>query len=195
MDFWSAYEKRSREAGFGSAQVLLNTGERYNASLSRLQGRSLELELGRAVFQDWDPKRRYLIAKNLDFDLFVSFYDVNTKAMMAMRLSEPIEKKELQTASEALGDLKKPNLELRVIGLQNGDVSLVPSVRKVKEIARATLVEVDLFGNQTRHLIVDLLTGKPYSLLLENRIYRPGELITTSKKEDFEMVKRKLSFA
>jgi hypothetical protein len=194
MDFWSSYQKRALEPEFGTRQLLLNTGDRYNTSLAKYVQKSSELKPGEAVFKGWDPKSRYLIAKNIDFDIFVSFYDVNSKGIVAMRLSMPIEKKDLKDLKRLVRRMKNANLEMRVIGLQNGDALLAPSIKQIRGLADCALVEVDLFGNQTRHLIIDLLTGKPFSLLLENRIYRPGELITASKKEDFDKTRSGLRF-
>lgn len=194
MDFWSAYGKEAKTADFGTRQLWLNTGDRPNASIARLLDRSIDLAPGSAVFQHWSLGKRYLIAKNVVFDLFLSFYDVNSKAVMAMRITRPMERDEVNKARKSVHSLKNSNIEIRAIGLQNGDKTLLKSVEDADKIADGDLVEVDLFGNQTRHLIIDLLTGKPYSLLLENRIYRPGELISAAKKEDFDKTKSELNF-
>lgn len=194
MDFWSTYKKKTVEGKFSSQQFWLNTGERPNASLARCQERSVELGTGKALSCKWNPKRRYLIAKAVAFDLFVSFYDINSKGMVAMRLTEPLGRKELHGVKKAVRAMKNANIEMRAIGLQNGCGELVDSIGLLGKAVENELVEADLFGNQTRHMVIDLLTGRPYSLLLENRIYRPGELVNTMKKEEFERTRGRLSF-
>jgi hypothetical protein len=55
-------------------------------------------------------------------------------------------------------------------------------------------MEVDLFGEEKRHIVMDMKTGLSYDLLLENRIYRPGELKNDEKEEDFQSSTARLSF-
>ena len=120
MDFWSTYEKKAGGSDFGKVQLCLNTGERPNASLARCQKNGVELGPGKVVSNRWDPKTRYLMAKSVVFDLFVSFYDVNSKGVVAMRLTEPVEGKELVAVKKAVKALGNANIEMRAIGLQNG---------------------------------------------------------------------------
>ncbi len=176
MDFRKAYEKRRAASGFGSQQLWLKTGERWNTSILKYSEWSSELKNG-TLFQKWTPEKRFLIAKNMVSELLVTFYDVNTKAILAMRISKALGEREVDDVKKRLSSLRRPNLELRLIGLQNNSKDMIGSVERLQEAVDCRLVEVDLFGNQTRHIIIDLLTGKPYNLLLENRIYRPGELI------------------
>lgn len=194
MDFWSTYEKKRGEPDFGARQLWLSTGERYNASIERLRERSVELAPNRALFQEYLPERRYLVAKEIGFDTLFSFYDVNSKGILAVRPTGPLYGKEVGRIEKLLKRFRKPNIEMRAIGLQNGDTAFTETVERLHKRVRCNLVEVDLFGNQTRHVIIDLLTGKPYSLLLENRIYRPGELINQGKREEFEKTRSKLDF-
>ncbi|GEM_PF-3028979 len=194
MDFWRAYEKKEGEEGFGGQLLWLNTGARPNASLARCRERSVELDPGKALFHQWNPKARYLIAKSIVFDLFVSFYDLNSKGIVAIRLTEPLIGRERAKVKKFVRSMRKAHFEMRAIGLQNNYSELVHSIKLLRKAARCELVEVDLFGDRTRHLAIDLLTGKPYSLLLENRIYRPGELVSTLKNEEFVKTKGKLSF-
>ena len=194
MDFWNEYDKRRAENGFGSGQLVLNTGERYILSLQRFQERSVELPMNRAISLDYSEERRYLIVRDLTFDLFASIYDVNSKHIVAMRMSAPLASEGLERFRKATAPLKRPKFEFRAIGMQDNDTTLVNSIIEIRKAAKTLLVEADLFGNQTRHLIIDLLTGKPCSLLLLNRIYRPGELINQAKKEDFDRLRAKVNF-
>lgn len=194
MDFWAEYDKRRAGVDFGSRLLALNTGERYTLSLKRFQERSVELPMNRAVYLDYSEERRYLIAKDLTFDLFAAFYDVNSKRIFALRMSAPITRENMERLKKAIAIVRRPKFEFRAIGLQDNDATLVNSIIEMRKAAKTLLVEVDLFGSQRRHLMIDLLTGKPYSLLLLNRIYRPGELINQAKKEDFDGLRSELSF-
>lgn len=194
MDFWKTYTRKFVSQGFGQGHMQLNTGERQNASLAKLEGRSLELKPGSLIFHRYSPEKRYLIVKDLSFDLMVSFYDINSKTVLAIRPTSPISRSEIDKIKGAIRRLRRPHMEIRIIGMQDGDATLVHMINEIQKLSVGELVEADLFGNQRRHLIIDLLTGKPYSLLLENRIYRPGELTNNEKKEDFDRLRSQLSF-
>ena len=55
-------------------------------------------------------------------------------------------------------------------------------------------MEIDMFGEEKRHMAIDMKTGLSYDLLLENRIYRPGELKNDEKEDDFQSSTSRLSF-
>ena len=194
MDFWSTYKKKKGKTDFSTKQLWLNTGDRYNTSIARLEDRSVELKPGGSLSLEYSPEKRYLVAKNITFDLFISFYDVNSKVIVAARPTMPMNKSELARFRGLVKKVKKANLEARIIGQQNEQVEFEPTIEEVRKMTNSTLAEVDLFGNQARHLIIDLLTGKPYSLLLENRIYRPGELLNSLSPDVFDSSRSKLEF-
>lgn len=194
MDFWQAYVKKRAWSSFGQGSFVIGTADRHNVSARRIEPKSSLLTPSGAVMRDYSEERRYLIIKDLTFDLFVSFYDVNSKALLAMRISYPITDKEVGKIKSILGKKKRAKWEMRTIGLQDGDIGLVSSIAKLRDIRDCELVDVELFGNQTRHLVVDMLTGVPYNLLLLNRIYRPGELNNNLSKDDFFKSKSELKF-
>ncbi len=181
MDFWAAYEKRRGEPDFGKGRLWLKTGERPNASLLRLAQRSSELKPGQASLYPYSPEKRYLLAKDIVSEMLISIYDVNSRTAFAARPTGPVYSEEIERISKALSAMRNPRLEIRLIGLQNNDTSFIESTERLRRRIGHELSEVDIFGNERRHVIIDLLTGKPYSLLLENRIYRPGELIVAQK--------------
>ncbi len=182
MDFWKAYLARSGMPEFGTKQLWLKTGERWNTSILRYLEYSSILQNGESINAQWNPERRYIIAKEIISDLFISFYDVNSRTVLAARLSGGTADftKEI---SKARKRMRNPNIEMRVIGLQNSDKAPAETIEIMHDaIGTGILAEADLFGNQKRHIIMDLYTGRVYNLLLENRIYRPGELMITEPK-------------
>ena len=62
---------------------------------------------------------------------------------------------------------------------------LVNSLLFLEKIGKNSLVEVDLFGNEVRHVAIDLKTGLSYNVLIKNIIYKPGELINNLSFDDF----------
>ncbi len=194
MDMWNSYKKRAG-AGFGSEQLRLCTGEKWNASLGRVSDKGVELGINAAMFQGYDEGRRYIIAKDITYDLLLTIYDVNSSSMFAARITGNPDTKEWSRIISMLRKVKIPNLEFRLIGLQNGYTAGLEAAESLNGKIRGRFVEFDLFGTNTRHVVVDAKTGVPYSLLLLNRIYRAGELACQTKKEDFEKNVAKLTFA
>ncbi len=181
MDLWEAFEKRERLAEFGTSQLELNTGARHGLSLKTVQDRSIELGPGSAVFLTYSYSRRYITVKALEFDMLITLFDVNSSAILALRSYVEISGKDQREISGLLSRIKRPNLEMRVIGMQNGSSEPIQSVHKIRKLKENILAEADLFGNSTRHITIDTKTGMVYNLLLLNRIYRPGELILQNK--------------
>jgi hypothetical protein len=194
MDFWSIYESRKNVSAFGKKQFLLNTGERYNTSLASVKESSLAIDMNVASYYQYTPGKRYVIAGTITFDLLVSFYDTNSRSAVMMRLTSPMRTMDILRTTSLLRRIRHPNIELRLIGLQNNDSSIAYSIKNIKKMSTGKLAEADLFGDQIRHVAIDMLTGKPYSLLLENRIYRPGELNNTSGEGDFQKNRSELHF-
>lgn len=184
MDLWGAY-KNIALANFGMEKIVLSTGQRWNASLNMIESRSFELKPDHAHFQKYSETGRYVIAKDVTFELFASVYNVNTRDALVMRLSKPLLPKELQMLQRQARKFKRPNLEMRFIGMQNGEEVVYDNIDRIKKIIPAGMLsEIDIFGIETRHIALDLKTGTPYNLLLLNRIYRPGELNTAIKRAD-----------
>ncbi len=194
MDLWEAYEKLELSPGFQNNKASLRIGTRWGASLEHIEDRSFDLKMNQAKMLRYDDASRYLLVKNLSFDLFVSAYDVNTRSLIGARMSQPPEPDDfVRLANFAIKQGMK-NIEIRVIGMQNGSVDLLTAVSSAKKNLKGKLMEVDLFGNETRNIAIDAKTGVSYNLLLLNRIYRPGELINAITAETFEKSKSKLLF-
>ena len=99
-----------------------------------------------------------------------------------------------KTLYEFLKKLRNPNLEIRAIGMQNlkegyGNDLLI-NIEQAYTVLKpkAKLVEVDLFGNETRHIAIDAKTGASVDVLLYDRFYKPGELNTQTSLEQFKNI-------
>jgi len=194
LDFSNSIDKLRLNKEFGSERAVLSTKQRPHTSLSMIQRISKEIGINQGTMQKYGNLKRYVIARDITYDLFISVYDVNSHSAIVLRPSQAIDNKEETKIRSFVRSLKKPNLEIRGIGLQNGDMELLEEINKVKEICKGPIVELDVFGNETRHIALDLKTGMTYNILLLDRIYRPGELVTTLGKNDFEAKKSKISF-
>jgi hypothetical protein len=139
---------------------------------------------------------RYIAAPELSYDLLFSMHDVNSRRGIVYRTFQDVGllhtavKKDL----EAFG--RKANIEARVIGLQNGqDFGMLKEISDFIAEHNIRLVEVDLFGNSVRHVAIDTKLGMSLNILMENRIYRPGELVNNMTLENFEAALTKRSAA
>lgn len=174
MDMWQQYMGYVEDR-LGSARIELRAGPRWNSSMAQLAGRSVELDRG-TLSRDYDEFGRYILAKNLTYELLVSLYDVNTRRCVAMRLAEPMQQKGLDAAIAPLKKLPRRNIEMRAIGMQDGHAEQASVLDVIRKSLGCSLIEADMFGTDIRHIAIDLKTGTSYNLLLLNRIYRPGEL-------------------
>ncbi len=194
MDFWNTYKARI-VGDFSHDRILLGTAERKNASLKSVTEFSRELEVNKAFLQHYDASRRYIIAREITYDLLFSAYDVNSKDILVARITRQLDRREWSAIFSHLGKIKMPNLEFRLAGLQNGGFAgALAGFDRMHKRVRGVLVGVDLFGINMRNIVIDTKTGVPYDLLLLNRIYRAGELVNTVSRDDFGSRLAQLSF-
>ena len=59
---------------------------------------------------------------------------------------------------------------------------------------KSSLMETDLFGEETRHIVFDMKLGMSFNLLLLNRIYKQYELLNMTTKPEFDLRKSELKF-
>ncbi len=194
MDLWPAYEKEARKETFGEERLTLETGKRWHTSLAMVEERSRELELNKAFFQGYSEEKRYVIAREITYDFFMSIYDVNTTQAILLRPSQRMADAALKRVTDEIRRKRLKNLEIRLIGLQRRDPMMPDAIWKIHTRVPGRLIEVDLFGNMTRHIALDLKTGSSYDLLLQNRIYRPAELINNTQVADFQSRKSEITF-
>ena len=100
----------------------------------------------------------------------------------------------LQKIIAQIKRIKNPNLEMRVIGLQDSNTELLGAVDRLNNAFNPNLMEVDLFGNEMRHIVFDMKLGMSFNLLLLNRIYGPHELVNAMTIEEFNKRKSELKF-
>lgn len=174
MDLLSPYNK-AKEDGFGTKRLLLSTGQRWNASLGHIEERSAEVKTGDLVMKDYQEANRYLIAREIVSDLLLSFYNVNDRSAALIRTNSA-PSKEMVSKIKGFFARRKTNIEIRAIGLQNGGQNLAAVIDPIAKQIGGHFIEIDLFGQEVRHIAIDLKTGQSYNVLLLNRIYRPGEL-------------------
>ena len=194
MDLWQPYMRESSRSGFGKSRLSLKTGNRWHTSLSMVAESSVEVELNKALSAEYPGEKRYIIAKDITFDLFVSVYDVDTASAFVFRPSQYITGDTARRLKAAIRKARFRNAEMRVIGLQDNDPSMLGEASKVRaSMPGIRLAEADLFGNETRHIALDLKTGSTYDLLLGNRIYTPAELINKVTAGDFAQKRSELA--
>ncbi|MEM0200883.1 MAG: hypothetical protein QXD23_00565 [Candidatus Micrarchaeaceae archaeon] len=194
MDLWEAYTRERLELNFGSQQLLLNTGDRHNSSLIQYLDRSIELKTNKVLFKSYSYESRYIRSIDITFDLLVTFYDVNTSSIFAFRQSKEFTNKELSKIIQEVKKLRSNNIECRIIGLQNTHLGLVHGITQMKEKIQCNLAELDIFGKEKRNILIDTKTGMSYNILMENRVYRPGELLNNQLYDDFEKTTANLVF-
>lgn len=147
-------------------------------------------------YTDEVSSQRYIAAMNLTYDLLVSIFDVNTRTLIVYRTFR-LTDRELAGMGRFATTLRssKPNLEGRIIGLQNSEDSnsAIGAVADMMIAKKIDLVEVDLFGANIRHIAIDSKLGTSYNVLLDDRLYRPGELVNNITMENFEASMKELA--
>lgn len=131
--------------------------------------------------------KSYIAAINIVSDLFATLYSINSRDIFVFRLDLKNNNNIIKEFEQYLNKNKHNNLELRLFGFQNTNINdALVVLNKLADISikYATLIsEIDLFGNEIRHIAIDLKIGSTFNVLLENRLYRPGELIIQSQNK------------
>ena len=192
MSFEGIFGRDIAAVDFGTDRYLRCSKERTHISRAVLDTYSNAVYLSVGKFHKGAYQSpadvRYVAATSMSYDMLMSVYDVNTRNMFACRLFgfEESTRAMLGSYIDSLKKLK-PNLEARLIGLQSKQSFVYLSrVAGLINTAGIKLVEVDLFGSETRHIAIDMKLGVSHDVLLENRLYRPGELINMTTLEQFE---------
>ena len=138
-----------------------------------------------AVAHAREDRVDYINVSNLTYDMLLSIYDFNSGRIAVARFDRFSD----ETRSHMQGfvrSLKKPNLEARMIGLQDGH-GLDDASKALDFINKnaISLNEADLFGTDIRHISIETKRGMSMDLLLLDRVYRPGELKNAQTYEQF----------
>ncbi len=178
---------------FYARPLRVATGNRQHTSLGKVALMGAELKAGTCV-SVLHGGMRYVNAANITHDLLISVYDVNSRSAIVARPNKPLAGSDISRIVRMASSWKRPNIELRAIGLQNGDAEMCGSVERLANHMKGHFMELDLFGTEIRHISIDLKTGMPYNMLLLNRAYRLGELTCTLNKAEYEKMRSNLVF-
>lgn len=189
MSFEDIFVNDAKKGGMGAGPYLMSSKPRPNMSRIVLDAdrNARYVELNGFQRLEYGPAReRYLAAINLTYDAIITVYNINSRELGMFRFYAFDDR-----ARDAIGGfiegLHKPlNLEVRLIGFQTGqEVGSLGAIADFLKKRRLRLVEADLFGNNVRHVSVDSMLGMDFEVLLENRVYRPGELKNTMTLDQF----------
>ncbi len=161
---------------------------RFHISKARADefGMSRHLSMGdSAITHAREGRVDYINASNLTYDMLLSLYDFNSGRIAVARFDRFTEaiRSHMQGFVKSL---KNPNLEARVLGLQDGHGS--EDALKVLGFINSNAIalnEADLFGTDIRHISFETKRGMSMDLLLLDRVYRPGELRNPQTYEQF----------
>lgn len=168
--------------------------ERPHVSKSKIDEYSnafyLEVGQSKSIHYKDGTETRYIAAVSMTYDTIISIYDVNTRNIIACRTFKygDLERASLKSFVNSL-KRAKPNLEARIIGMQSGQKDYSTMLSELIGFFASNsikLVEVDMFGTNTRHIAIDSKLGTSYNILTEDRLFRPGELVNGMTVENFE---------
>ena len=177
--------------GINGSECLLSSKERPHISKAKIDrhssARYIAVDALERSKYTGELDERYIAAAALSYDLLFSMHDVNSRRSIVYRAFQEVGL--LRTAVKkdlaALG--RKANIEARVIGLQNGqEFGMLKEISDFVAEHGIRLVEAEFFGNSVRHVAIDTKLGMSLNILMENRIYRPGELVNNMTLENFE---------
>ena len=194
MDFWKVYESEKAKEGLGTKRLYITSRDRIHLSLSSVERYGTLLGINQGINIKFSEAVRYVLSKEITHDLLLSLYDVNNTRASLLRLSEALPDSAIKKVAAEANKVRNPNLEMRVMGLQDADTELLDSVERFHKALKPSVIELDLFGGDMRHIVFDLKLGMSFDLLLLNRIYRPHELANTMSLEDFAKKKSEFKF-
>ncbi len=189
MGFEGIVAKEALQKEFGSARYVRQYRERWHISVSKVDefGSSAYVNTDGSIEARYSESKgpAYLAAKGVSYDWIVTLYDINSRTGGIWR---PYKADCIKGMEKFVRGLPKgADVEARMIGLQNGqDAAVVKGVLSFIGKRGIPLMEVDLFGDEIRHIAFDLKRGVTFDMLLENRIYRPGELKNGGTADQFE---------
>ncbi|MCL5093285.1 MAG: hypothetical protein M1128_02350 [Candidatus Marsarchaeota archaeon] len=176
--------------GFNSKQFFLSFKDRAHISKSKLDADEsteyLNADESNTIMNRNEIGKRYISAMNVTYDLLFSVYEINSMSLFCARIfkSEDEVKRKLGVFIKRF---KKPNFEVRIFGMQNNESPiLIGRLLEVVKTYKLGVYEVDLFGDQTRNIAFDAKNGMSFNILMNDRIYRAGELKTNLTEDQFK---------
>ena len=194
MDLWEYFSKLAEKSVFAEEKIFLGSrkstylpNDRAHSSFSAIADEFREIKLGEIFFQKMSENIRYIYAKDISYDVFVSIYSVSHEEGLFFRFGTPINKAEQKMVKKLYSKLNDKHIEVRVIGMQSKQQNakqMVGSLDFINKLGNR-LVEADLFGGDLRHVAIDLKTGLSYNILINNAVYKPGELANKISFDEF----------
>ena len=192
MSFEHLFKTVMLSEDFGKERYMQRYKERAHMSKSRLDAysnvRYLDVNANYMNSYRDELSVRYASALNISYDLLVSLFNVDTGDTLVCRTfgSDENMKSFMGKYLASLGK-KGQNLEVRLIGMQSGqEHGYLYDLAEMISAKSLPLVEVDLFGDEVRHIAIDTKLGVSYNVLLENRLYKAMELKNATTIEQFE---------
>lgn len=188
MSFERLLERDSAREDFGSSAYIHTFKNRPHISIVDVESYKscIYLNINDSHIIRYNPNsERYIGCTYMSYDLLFSMYDVDTSALFAVRFyyTDSV----VNRAEAFIREFGRRNIEARIFGMQDGQ--RVPDIRGILNwISKRSIpvYEVDLFGSQMRHIAIDARSGTPFNILLENRLYKPGELNNSVNISDFK---------
>lgn len=179
LGFEKLLASKLQDSTLSSKQYALALKPRQNISKARLDAHGTCKYIGHSEFAALSYSELTTTgvgAINITADMVLSMYEINTRKLAIYRLPE-VTLSAMPFFEKFIRSIRRPVLEARIIGMQN-DASPFQLIAFLDVLLshKIPLVEVDLFGNETRHVYIDLKIGTSMNVLMENRLYRPGEL-------------------
>ncbi|MCL5433467.1 MAG: hypothetical protein M1538_00620 [Candidatus Marsarchaeota archaeon] len=170
------------------ARFVLNFRERPNISKSVLDKEgAIYIEKGEIKEINYNfLEPRYIAITSLSYDFAITLYNVNRKSALIYRIYNN-NNFLIKKLSSDISRFNNDDIEVRLFGFQtNYYNNLFSSMVKFIISKNIEIYEVDLLGNEIRNIALDIKTGQTFNILMENRLYKPGELINKQTIEEFE---------
>jgi hypothetical protein len=191
MSFNRILDEGLLDKGFSAAPRRLSSKEqgRDHMSFSKILANDNSIEILTGTMEVYkyagQLSRRYLFFRDLSYDFAITVYDNNTSGALILKLFD-CGKDTLKAVRAKLATFKNPNFEARVIGLQtNQDFACMARIADYLIDSKINIVDVDLFGTDTRQIAFDLKLGTAYNVLMQDKIYKAGENKTAISYEEF----------
>jgi hypothetical protein len=192
LSFEKFLDQEMANDNFNKAQYIKNSKERQNLSKIRLDSDSgcTYLSVGELYTGKYSELTgpRYVACLDITYDILLGIYDDNNKLIAIYRHTRVAPDAQL-IIEKMIRTARNANFEARLIGMQDGQSQyLINDDLALLKKFRIPLFEIDLFGTDLRHVAFDLKTGISFDVLVENRLYKPGELVNKTTLEQFERV-------
>ncbi|MGC8648975.1 MAG: hypothetical protein ACP5UN_02025 [Candidatus Micrarchaeia archaeon] len=188
MGLKTLFISMSRAPTFEKQKILLNYKERQHISKKVLDKEgSIYVDTDSLKEFHYDPLGpKYVALTDLSYDFAISLYNFDSKQGVVYRFYKNIVENK-KTFSKYLNDFALKNTEARIFGMQNNYFN--KQIRNILFLVfekNIKFYEIDLFGTEIRNIALNIETGQTFDILMENKLYKPGDLATKITLEEFE---------